>query len=141
MRLLAIAVAAAACLVPVAAIAQDAAAGEQAFKRCTACHGVGEGAANRMGPQLNGVVGKQAGTQEGYNYSRAMAEAGQEGLVWTPETLAEFIKDPRGFLPGTKMNFAGVPDDKAIADIIAYLITFSPDYVPAEPAPEEGTPQ
>jgi cytochrome c2 len=141
MRLLAIAVAAAACLVPVAAIAQDAAAGEQAFKRCTACHGVGEGAANRMGPQLNGVVGKQAGTQEGYNYSRAMAEAGQEGLVWTPETLAEFIKDPRGFLPGTKMNFAGVPDDKAIADIIAYLITFSPDYVPAEPAPEEGTRQ
>jgi cytochrome c2 len=140
MRLLAIAVAAAGCLAPAAATAQDAIAGEQAFRRCTACHSVGENAGNRMGPHLNGIVGRQAATQEGYNYSRAMTEAGQEGLVWTPETLAPFIRKPREFLPGTKMNFAGVSDDKAIADIIAYMMTFSPDYVPAEPA-SEGTPE
>jgi cytochrome c2 len=93
-----------------------------------------------MGPHLNGVVGQQAGTQEGFNYSRAMIAAGEEGLVWTPETLAPFIRKPREFVPGTKMVFAGVPEDEAIADIIAYLLTFSPDYVPAEPAQEDAEP-
>jgi cytochrome c len=61
-----------------------------------------------------------------------MVERGEQGLVWTPETLTPFIRNPREFLPGTKMNFAGLGDDKTIADVIAYLMTFSPDYVPAE---------
>jgi cytochrome c2 len=131
MKLSAIVVAAAFSVTPQLVNAQDAAAGEKAFVRCTACHSVGEGAANRMGPQLNGIVGKQAGTQEGYNYSSATTAAGEAGMTWTPENLASFLKRPRDFLPGNKMTFSGVPDDQAIADIVAYLTTFSPDYVPA----------
>jgi cytochrome c2 len=140
MKLRAIVAAAALCAMPQLASAQDAAAGEQAFRRCTACHSVGENAAHRMGPQLNGVVGQQAGTQEGFNYSRAMLEAGEQGLVWTSETLAPFIRKPREFLPGGKMNFAGVADDKTIADIIAYLTTLSPEYTPSE-TPSAGAAQ
>ena len=134
MKLLVVAIAAAIGVMPHCAHAQDVAAGEQAFRRCTACHGVGENAANRMGPQLNGIVGKQAATQEGFNYSQALIGKGDEGLTWTPETLTQFIRSPRDYVPGNKMSFAGVKDDKQIADIIAYLMTFSPDFVPATPA-------
>jgi cytochrome c2 len=138
MKLSAIVVATAAGLMPQLANAQDVAAGEQAFQRCTACHSVGENAAHRMGPQLNNIFGQQAGTQEGFGYSQAMIAAGQEGLVWTPETLTPFIRNPREFLPGTKMAFAGLGDDETIADVIAYLMTFSPDYVPGETTPPEA---
>ncbi len=142
MKLPAMIIAAAAGLMPQFAHAQDVAAGEEAFRRCTACHSVGENAGHRMGPQLNGVVGMQAGTQEGFSYSQAMIAAGQEGmLVWTPETLTEFIRNPREFLPGTKMSFAGVDDDKQIADIIAYLMTFSPDYDPEAATEDAAVPQ
>jgi cytochrome c2 len=134
MKSLAIVMAAIVGIMPPLAHAQDIGAGEQAFKRCTACHSVGENAANRMGPQLNGVVGKEAATQEGFNYSQALRERGEAGLTWTPETLTQFIHSPRDYVPGNKMSFAGVKDDKQIADIIAYLMTFSPDFVPAAPA-------
>ena len=134
MKSLAIVTAAIVGIMPPLAHAQDIVAGEQAFKRCTACHSVGENAANRMGPQLNGIVGKEAATQDGFNYSRALKEKGEAGLTWTPETLTQFIRSPREYVPGNKMSFAGVQDDKQIADIIAYLMTFSPDFVPAAPA-------
>jgi cytochrome c2 len=137
MKLLVMAIAAAIGMLPQLVHAQDAAAGEEAFRRCTACHSIGENAANRMGPQLNGIVGKQAATQEGFNYSQALIAKGQEGLTWTPETLAPFIRGPRDYVPGNKMSFAGVKDDTLIADIIAYLMTFSPDFVPGTPA-EDG---
>lgn len=120
-----------------AAPAGDAAAGEQVFNTCRACHAVGEGASNRVGPLLNDVFGRVAGTVEGFNYSDAMVEAGANGLTWTHETLDEFLADPRGNVPGTRMSFAGVKDETDRANLIAYLATFSPDYVPAE-APVEG---
>jgi cytochrome c2 len=119
--------------------AGDAAAGEQVFNMCRACHAVGEGAKNRVGPVLNEVFGRVAGTAEDFNYSDAMVEAGAGGLTWTHETLDEFLADPRGYMPGTRMSFAGVKDETDRANLIAYLATFSPDYAPADAAaPAEG---
>lgn len=125
--------AAAMVLVPGSALAQTPVErGEQAFKMCTACHSVGENAANRMGPALSGVIGQPAATRPGFAYSQALQKKSAEGLVWTPETLTQFLHKPRDMVPGTKMSFAGISDDAKIADIIAYLATFSPDYVPEE---------
>ncbi|MEX0408402.1 c-type cytochrome [Aquibium sp. LZ166] len=105
--------------------AQDAAAGEKVFNKCKACHAVGEGAKHKVGPQLNGVFGRTAGTAEGYKYSNSMAEAGAGGLVWSHETIAEYLANPRGYVKGNKMAFAGLKKDEEIANVIAYLETFS----------------
>lgn len=115
------------------ALAQDAAAGANVFRRCMACHAVGEDAKNRVGPVLNGVVGRAAGTGADYKYSDAMLAAGAGGLVWTPETLAQFLAKPRAYVSGTKMAFAGIANPDEIANVIAYLATFSPP-VEAMPA-------
>jgi cytochrome c len=82
---------------------------------------LGEGAKNKIGPQLNGIVGRPAGTVEGYRYSAAMRQAGDDGLVWSAESLDEFLSKPRAFLKGTKMAFAGLKDAGQRADLIAYL--------------------
>jgi len=118
------------------ATAQDIAAGEASFRKCTACHGVGENASHRMGPILNDVFGRTAGTQEGYGYSRAMIEAGEAGLVWTPQTMTAFLREPRAFITGNKMSFVGVKNDEELANVVAYLMTFSPNYQPP-PAPDD----
>ncbi|RVT81757.1 c-type cytochrome [Rhodobacteraceae bacterium CCMM004] len=98
--------------------------GEKAFAKCRACHQVGEGAKNRSGPHLNGVIGRLAGSIEGFRYSRAFQEAHDEGLTWTEETLAEFLAKPRTYIKGTKMSFAGFRQDEDIDAVIAYLSTF-----------------
>lgn len=137
MKLLLLAAALCALSAGPALAAGDADAGKTVFKKCAACHSVGEGATNRVGPVLNGLFGRTAGTTD-YGYSPAMTEAGAGGLVWTPDTFARFIPKPRAFVPGTKMTFAGLADQAAVDDLIAYLLTFSPDYMPAEtdgPAP------
>jgi len=100
------------------------AAGEKAFKKCAACHQVGEGAKNKVGPQLNGIVGAPAGAHVDFKYSKAMQDAAAGGLVWTEADLAEFLKKPRDFLKGTKMSFAGFKKDDEVAAVIAYLKTF-----------------
>ena len=106
-------------------IAGDAAAGERAFRRCAACHAVGEGAEIKAGPVLNGVLGRPAGTYEGFDYSDALLEfAAAEELVWTPETLDAFLTKPRDYIDGTKMAFAGLRKEEDRADLIAYLATF-----------------
>ena len=97
------------------------AAGEKAFKKCSACHQVGEGAKNRTGPHLNDVFGRTAGVIEGFRYSPAMKTAGEEGLVWTEETLAEFLSKPRDYIKRTKMSFAGFKTEDDIAAVTAYL--------------------
>ena len=104
-------------------LAQDdlVAEGEKIFKRCTACHQVGEGAENRVGPQLNGVIGRTAGTLEGFSYSDAMVEAGAGGLVWSAETLAAYLENPRKMVKGTKMAFAGLRKEEDRAAVIAYI--------------------
>ena len=106
------------------AMAADPAAGEKAFAVCKACHKVGEGAKNGLGPTLNGVVGQAAGSVEGYNYSEAMKTS---GLTWDEANLAEFLKNPKAKIPGNKMTFAGVKDDTKLVDIIAYLGQFNAD--------------
>jgi len=106
------------------AMAADPAAGEKAFAVCKACHKVGEGAKNGLGPMLNGVVGQAAGSVEGYNYSEAMKTS---GLTWDEANLAGFLKNPKAKIPGNKMTFAGVKDDTKLVDIIAYLGQFNAD--------------
>lgn len=109
------------------AYAQDAAfmgnaeAGATVFKKCQACHKVGPNARNGVGPVLNGVMGRAAATFAGYNYSAAMKKS---GLVWDETTLATYLHAPRKLVPGTKMTFAGLPKDKDVTDLIAYLKQF-----------------
>ncbi|HME84180.1 MAG TPA: cytochrome c family protein [Roseiarcus sp.] len=102
----------------------DAAAGEVTFKVCRTCHQIGESARNFVGPELNGVVGRKAGTVPGYNYSDANRNS---GLTWEEATLTKYLKSPRDVVPGTKMAFPGLMRDSDIADVIAYLKQFGPD--------------
>ena len=102
----------------------DAAAGEVAFKVCRTCHQIGESARNFVGPELNGVVGRKAGTVPGYNYSDANKNS---GLTWDEATLTKYLHSPREVVPGTKMAFPGLTRDSDIANVIAYLRQFGPD--------------
>ena len=104
--------------------AQDAAAGEAVFRKCRACHQVGEGARNLVGPQLNGVIGRPAATVEGYSYSQAMKES---GITWDEANLKHWLQNPRDVLRGTKMVFAGLPKDEEVANLLAYLKSFDRD--------------
>jgi len=104
--------------------AQDAAAGEKVFVQCRACHQVGETAKNLVGPVLNGLFGRKAGTIEGYNYSPANQKS---GITWDEATFAEYIKDPRAKVPGTKMIYVGLKDEKRVKDLIAFLKQFDKD--------------
>ncbi|SEO06677.1 c-type cytochrome [Palleronia pelagia] len=97
------------------------ASGEKLFRQCQACHAVGEGADNKVGPQLNGVVGRTAGSVDGFRYSSALEDANAEGLIWNHETLAAYLEDPRGYMPGTKMSFRGLRDTADRDAIIAFL--------------------
>jgi len=106
------------------AFAQDAAAGEKVFAKCKICHQVGEGAKNLVGPALNGVVGRKAGEVEGYSYSPANKNS---GIVWDEAALKEYLKNPKAKVPGTKMIFAGLPNEKDVDDVIAYLKQFALD--------------
>ncbi|MDF0600009.1 c-type cytochrome [Psychromarinibacter sp. C21-152] len=100
------------------------AAGEAAFRKCKACHQVGDGAKNRTGPVLNGVVGRVAGAIEDFRYSNALEDLNEEDFVWTEEHLAAFLEDPRGYIKGNRMSFAGFRDEADIEAVIAYLRTF-----------------
>ncbi|MXQ07464.1 c-type cytochrome [Alphaproteobacteria bacterium GH1-50] len=103
---------------------QLVAMGENVFRKCSSCHQVGDGARNRSGPQLNGVVGRAVGGLDGFRYSGAFETAHDEGMVWNDETLAGFLEDPRGYLEGTKMSFRGLNDPAEVEAIIAYLKSF-----------------
>lgn len=102
----------------------DAEAGEKVFRKCKSCHQVGEGAQNRVGPALNGIVGGAAGAVEGFKYSNVMQERAAEGLIWTEEELAAFLASPRDYMKGTKMSFAGLRKEDDVANVIAYMATF-----------------
>jgi cytochrome c len=105
--------------------AQDAAAGEQVFRRlCLPCHDVGPEAKTKLGPPLNGVDGRKAGTFEGYNYSEANKSS---GITWSEQTFPNYIRAPMQAMPGTRMAFVGLKNDKDIGDLWAYLKEFGPD--------------
>lgn len=103
------------------ASAQDATSGEKVFNKCRPCHQIGEAARNSVGPILNGLFGRKSGSQDGYNYSEANKSS---GVTWDEPTFAEYIKDPKAKIPGTKMTFAGLKSENEIKDLSAYLKQF-----------------
>lgn len=103
--------------------------GAELFKQCVACHNVGEGAQNLVGPNLNHVFGRKAGSVEGANYSDAMKAKGEsEKPVWTDKSLYIFLAGPARYVPGTIMGFEGFKKEKEIKDLLAFLIQYSPAY-------------
>ena len=106
------------------ALAQDVAAGKTSFNKCLACHAIGEGAKNKVGPELNGLNGRKSGTAEGYSYSEANKNS---GLTWDEATFKEYITDPKKKVPGNKMLFPGVKDEIERDDLFAYVSSFGPD--------------
>ncbi|MEN9754168.1 MAG: hypothetical protein RLZ07_550 [Pseudomonadota bacterium] len=100
----------------------DAAAGEKVFIKCKACHENEQGV-NKIGPTLKGIVGRKGASVEGYAYSDGAKAKAAEGLVWDEATLAAYLPDPRAYVPGTKMAFAGLKSPQEVADVIAYLKT------------------
>jgi cytochrome c len=105
----------------------DVANGEKVFKKCGACHVVGPEAKNRVGPQLNGIVGGKIAAVEGFKYSPAMVEFGAGDKVWDAETLDAYLASPKGLVPKTRMAFAGLKKEDERADVIAYLAQFAED--------------
>ena len=107
-----------------AALAQDVAAGETSFKKCAPCHSVGDGAKNKVGPELNGIDGRKSGSAAGYNYSDANKNS---GITWNEASFSEYIKDPKAKVPGTKMVFAGIKNEGEVKSLWAYLSQFKAD--------------
>jgi len=118
------ALAAALALSTGAASAQDVKVGETSFKKCLPCHAIGDGATNKVGPELNGLDGRKAGTAANYSYSDANKNS---GLTWSEETFKEYIKDPMAKVKGTKMAFPGIKNETEINNLWAYLKQFDAD--------------
>ena len=108
------------------ALAQDIdlAAGKSSFNKCLACHAIGEGAKNKVGPELNGLDGRKSGTVEGYTYTDANKNS---GITWNEAQFKEYIKDPKAKIPGTKMAFAGIKSENEINNLWAYVSQFDAD--------------
>lgn len=119
----------------------DAARGETVFRKCAACHAVGDGAKHKVGPELNGVLGRTAGTADGFRYSGDMVTAGDGGLVWSAEAMDRFLEKPKAVVAKTRMAFAGLRKAEDRADVIAYLAQFSEGgaAAAAEEAPAQQT--
>ena len=107
-----------------AALAQDVAAGKSSFNKCLACHAIGEGAKNKVGPELNGLDGRKSGTVEGYSYTDANKNS---GITWNEAQFKEYIKDPKAKIPGTKMAFAGIKKETEVNDLWAFLAQYDKD--------------
>jgi cytochrome c len=93
-------------------------AGAAVFNRCKVCHSLAAGAHSPVGPDLHGLFGRTAGTAPGFSFSPAMQKS---GVVWGDDTLTKFLRDPQGLIPGNRMGFPGIKDDKELADLLAYL--------------------
>ena len=104
--------------------AQDVEKGANSFKKCLPCHAIGTGAANKVGPELNGLDGRHSGQAPNFSYSDANKNS---GITWDEATLKEYLRDPKAKVPGTKMVFPGLTSDEDIANVLAYLKQFGPD--------------
>jgi len=114
----------------------DPQAGADVFKKCSGCHQIGQGAEDKIGPHLNEIFGRNAAAHADYRYSKSMVRAGDDGLVWTAETLDAYLENPRALVSKTRMSFRGLKDAKDRADVLAYLRIYSdnPSDIPeAEP--------
>ena len=110
------------------ASAADVAAGEKVFAKCKVCHAVGEGAKNKVGPEINGLAGrKMASVADFKGYGADLKAMGEAGKVWDAATLATYLTDPKAFNPGTKMAFAGVKDATELENVVAYVMQFGAD--------------
>lgn len=109
---------------PTFAYAGDVDKGEKVFKKCRACHAVGEGAKNKVGPELNGIIGRKAGGEAEYKYSAAMTES---GITWDEANLDKYLENPKDLVPKTKMIFGGIKKEEDRKDLIAYLATYNAD--------------
>ncbi len=107
-----------------AALAQDVAAGKTSFNKCMACHAIGAGAKNKVGPELNGLDGRKSGTAPDYSYSDANKNS---GITWNEAQFEDYIKDPKVKIPGTKMAFAGIKNEKEINDLWAFIAQYDND--------------
>ena len=111
-----------------AALAEgDLAKGEKVFRKCKACHSVGEDAKNKVGPVLNGVVGADWGRIDGFKYSKPLLAGKEEGKIWDMDTLHAYLTKPKKVIPKGKMAFAGLRKEKDRQDLIAYLSQFNAD--------------
>jgi cytochrome c len=117
-------VAIASSLAASAALAQDVAAGKTSFNKCMACHAIGEGAKNKVGPELNGLDGRKSGTAPDYSYSDANKNS---GITWNEAQFKDYIKDPKAKIPGTKMVFPGIKNEKEAGDLWAFLAQYDKD--------------
>ncbi len=106
-----------------ASYSQDAEKGAIVFKKCMVCHTIEDEATKKLGPSLKGIVGRKAASVEGYKYSKAMLAKAAEGVIWDEATLAVYLPDPKGFVPGTKMAFPGLKNPEDVANLIAFLKT------------------
>jgi cytochrome c len=106
------------------ALAQDVEKGEHEFNKCLPCHSIGDGAENKIGPELNGLDGRHSGTVPNFSYSDANKNS---GIVWNEQTFKQYIKDPRAMVPGTKMIFAGISNPQEVNDLWAYVSQFDAD--------------
>jgi len=106
------------------AAAQDVEKGQRSFSKCLPCHAVGPGAENKVGPELNGLDGRPAGTAVSFNYSDANKNS---GIVWNEATFKDYIRNPQAKIPGTKMMFAGIANPQEIEDLWTYLKQFNTD--------------
>ena len=107
-----------------AALAQDLEAGQRSFNKCRACHQIGPDAKNLVGPKLNGLFGRTAGTIDGFNYSDANKKS---GITWDETVFSDYIKDPKAKIPGTKMVFPGIKNEKEIQDLTAFIKQYDKD--------------
>ncbi len=103
------------------AAAQDAAAGQRVFNQCRACHSIEQGGRNGVGPNLHGVVGRKAGSVEGFRYSASMREKVQGGLTWDEDTLRAYLANPKAVVPAGSMSYPGLRNEQQLNDLIAYL--------------------
>jgi len=114
--------------------AGDPEAGKKVFRKCMACHAVGEGAKNKIGPELNGVIGEKPAAVEGYSFSPAFQEWAADKPAWNEELMTAWLTDPRAVVKGTKMVFPGIKKEQEMVDIIAYLASFDESGATRDPA-------
>lgn len=107
-----------AALTPASAIAADVAAGQAIFARCKICHTVEAGGRSGVGPNLHGIIGRKAGSLDGFTYSEAMKNS---GITWDDDTIRQYLNDPKNFIPGNKMAFPGIKDEIELSNLLAYL--------------------